>query len=203
MRRMIGLALVVALVVVACGDADSTTEGVASLESGATTIATETTVAEDFDQEQAMLALVACLREEGLDVADPEVDADGNVDLRGMFRQAGESGFDREEVEAAMTACSDLLEEVRLGFTAALDFTELQDQLLEYAACMRENGYDMPDPDVTRLGQGPGQGGPGGGGVFGEIDPDDPDFQLAQEACQDILGGFGPGGGPGLGGGRP
>ena len=46
-------------------------------------------------------------------------------------------------------------------------------------------------------------------GPFGVIDRDDPDFIAANEACSDILAGFGAGAGggfgrgPGGGGGRP
>ena len=69
---------------------------------------------------------------------------------------------------------------------------------------MRENGYEMDDPDLSSftLG-GEGQGGEGDGqiaGPFGEIDPDDPAFQAAFEACQDVLAGFTSGEGQG---GRP
>lgn len=198
MKRWIGVALVAGLVFAACGGSADSADGVASLEDVAETqTATETTAAEDVDQEQAVLALVQCLRDEGLEVADPEVDSDGNVDFRGLFRQAEEGEFDRDAVQAAMEACGDLVEDVRLGFVRDFDFTEIQDQLLEYAACMRDNGFDMPDPDFSTFGQGPG-GGPGGGGPLGAIDQSDPDFQAASELCQDFLPGFGQGGGPGV-----
>ncbi len=198
MKRWIGLALVAGLVFAACGGSVDSADGVASLEEVTDAEpTTETTVAEEVDQEQAVLDLVQCLRDEGLDVADPEVDADGNVNLRGLFRQAEEAQLDPDAVDAAMEACSDLLEGVQLGLAQDFDFTEIQDQLLEFAACMRDNGYDMPDPDLTTFGQGPG----GGGGPFRDLDQDDPDFQAALEACQDTLPGFGQGGGPA--GGRP
>ena len=66
---------------------------------------------------------------------------------------------------------------------------------------MRDNGYEeMPDPDLSSFGT-PGQG---GGGPFGQLDRDDPDFIAASEECQDILAGFqrGPGGGGGGRGGQ-
>ena len=46
---------------------------------------------------------------------------------------------------------------------------------------IRDNGYDMPDPDFTN--DGPGQG----GAQIGPIDPDDPDFVSADEACRSIF----------------
>ena len=61
-------------------------------------------------------------------------------------------------------ACGELLEGATLGFREGFDRTELEDTLVEYAACMRENGYDMPDPDFSGSGAGPGAG-PGGGAL--------------------------------------
>jgi len=194
MKRTIVIPLLLAfgLLAAACssGTADS---GVASLESGsAETQSSDTTVAAG-SEEDAVLAFTACLRDEGLDVEDPTVDADGN--LRPP-RPRDVANLDREQARTAFDACSDYLQDVTFGFDGA-DQTERQDQLLEYAVCMRDNGYDMPDPDLTRSGT-PGQG---GGGPFGELDLNDPAFQSAQTACSDIFGGTGPipGGGTGQG----
>jgi hypothetical protein len=60
-----------------------------------------------------------------------------------------------------------------------------QDALLKYAACMRENGIDMPDPTFDA------DGNPTGGG-FGRnsgIDRSTTEFQTAQKACGDLLQG--------------
>ena len=106
-----------------------------------------------------------------------------------------------EGFQDAFDVCGDLLEDLQLGFAGG-DQTEFQDQILEFAQCMRDNGYDMDDPDFSAFapgGGGDGQGPGAGGGPFGDIDFDDPDFQAAQEACADILAGFG----PGVGGGAP
>lgn len=47
---------------------------------------------------------------------------------------------------------------------------------------MRENCYDMPDPDFS-------EGGHSGGGPFGDvIDTDDPEFQRAVGSCEGIVG---------------
>jgi hypothetical protein len=49
----------------------------------------------------------------------------------------------------------------------------------EYAACMGENGYDLPEPNVS--GEGP---------VFSEseVDREDPKFKAANEKCESMLG---------------
>jgi len=195
-----------------CGGSGSS-PGVASLEgdtSGTTTTAaTGTTV----DPEQALLDFAQCMRDQGIDMEDPTIDENGS------FRMARPSGggeggeFDpagREAMRAAREACSQYLQGMAQEFGRP-DMTEMQDLMLEYAACMRENGVDMPDPDFSTDGSG-GQG-PGArlGFNTGDYDPNDPTFQAANEACQEIfegsdLPGFmggGPGGGMPPGDGRP
>lgn len=209
-RWTIGLIAVLALVAAACGAGDDAGSGIASADDITAAAADSDGVASLGDEEsedgetggeatqtdeEQLLAFSQCLRDEGLDVDDPTVDSDGNVDLRSIFRNAGDGG-PPEGFREAFDACSVHVEDLELGRGAGVDQTELQDNLLEFAACMRDNGYDMADPDLSRLGE-PGAG--GGGGVFGDIDPDDPAFQTAQEACDDILAGFGPGGGGGRG----
>lgn len=181
-----------ALVLAACGT-QAAADGVATLE--ASTATTALTEEANVDEEAQMLAYAECLRSEGVDVEDPTIDADGN--LRPP-RPTAEGELDRDAMRVAREACAAFLDGVAFGFQDT-DATELQDTLLEYASCMRDNGYDMADPDLTNVGQGPGAG--QGGGPFGEIDRNDPDFLVAQESCQDILAGFGPGGGRGPGGG--
>jgi hypothetical protein len=203
--RLIALIVVFGLVVAACGGSGDADSGVASLENQdetetLTSQEDPTTGGDAMEtaeqtREEALLAFTACLRENGVDIEDPTVDADGNVQLA---RPGGEPGADRganDDFRAAREACSVLLEGAALGFGDRVDRTELEDNLVEFAACMRDNGYDMPDPDFSSFG--PGQG--GGGGPFGEVDREDPTFQEAAAACEDVLGGFG----RGLGGGRP
>ena len=53
---------------------------------------------------------------------------------------------------------------------------EAIDALLEFANCMRDEGFDMPDPDPIT-------------GSFGELDKDDADFAIAYEQCAVSLDG--------------
>ncbi len=189
MKRMLLLPAVLALVATACGGSAGADDGVASLDDTAALDAAPVTSAPAVSQEEALLAFTACLREQGIDVPDPTMDADGNLQLARPNTAPGDPGFDRETFRAAREACAEHLEDVTLGFRGE-DRTEIEDQLLEFAACMRDNGYDMPDPDFSAA---PGQG--GGGGPFGQIDREDPAFQAAQAACADVLPGIGRGGG--------
>ncbi|MBU1226853.1 MAG: hypothetical protein KJ698_06565 [Actinobacteria bacterium] len=215
-KRFGSLVLLLAMTAAACGSEASdvglasldgstgSDVGAASLDGSDGNAATDDTVAA-MDSEEAMLAFTQCLRDQGLDVADPELGEDGQMRLGGLFRPSDENSFDREAIEAAMDACSEYRDLITTGF-GEVDRTAMEDQIYEYAACMRENGYEMADPDFSDT----GAGGEGEGGQrmgpFGDIDRSDPAFQAANEVCQDLFGGFGPGGGlpgGGLGGGIP
>ena len=199
---VLALLLALSLLAAACGSSE-TDSGVATLEGDQQKDQPNTVVDEEstgaMSNEEAIFAFTACLREQGIDVDDPEVDANGNVRPPGM-RNADEG--DREAMREAFDACGEYLQDATFGFNRE-DDTERQDMMFEYAACMRDNGYDMPDPDFSTTHE-PGDG-QGRGGPFGSIDPDDPAFQAAQEACSDILGDFGGlrFGGPGGGGPPP
>jgi len=205
------LAFAIGLVAAACGGATDQASGVASLAGEGTAAPTEAETIDDpadVDTEQAMLAFAACMRDNGIDIADPTVDAAGNVQFGGLRGQGADpSQIDREVIATAREACEKEIAGIALSFggRGEFDLTEMQDTFVEYAACMRDNGYEMDDPDLSKFGS--GSGGPGGGGgIFGEIDHNDPDFIAAEIVCEGILSGaFGdapiPGTGQGRGGG--
>lgn len=89
-----------------------------------------------------------------------------------------------QKVQKANEACSHFLEGMVQQFERP-DMSEMQDQMLAFSQCMRDHGVDFPDPEI------PADGGPIG--MQFEVDPNDPTFQAAQEACQEIFG-EGPGG---------
>ena len=98
----------------------------------------------------------------------------------------------------ARQACEDLLEGLLFGRGSG-DLVELQDSQLEFAQCMRDNGVEMGDPDLSNFGPGGGDDdGPGRGPFGGAIDFEDPDVAAALEVCQDEvnvnIGRFGRGG---------
>jgi hypothetical protein len=136
------------------------------------------------DSEDELLDWVACMRDEGVDVPDPQVDADGNLTLGAGLGGGGGGDVDPQALQDATEVCGEIPQSAFGGEQP--DQTEIEDTLLEFAQCMRENGYDMPDPDFS------GEGGLTS--AFGDIDTNDPAFHEAAEACEDILAG-------GLGGG--
>lgn len=214
-KRIASLVLLLALTAAACGSGSSA-DALATLDEpetsgaelatldGSDGSATDDAPAAELDTDEAMLALADCLRDQGFEVQDPEIDEDGFPRIRTMFQPLMESGeIGREEMRTAMDACSVYSDAIRTQF-GETDRSDIEDQIYEYASCMRDNGFEMADPDFsTEPGEGQGQG--QGGGPFGGLDRDDPEFQAAHEVCQDLFVGGGPGGGPGggAGGGAP
>jgi hypothetical protein len=184
-RKAIVLALLAAALVVglstltACGSSTDD-EGVAALEGTESTTGSEGSSTEaSTDPEQAALDFAECMRENGVpEFEDPVVNADGTLSFQG----GAFGSVDREVLQQTMEECRPILEAA--GFEAggqqAGQDPELQDTLLEFAQCMRENGVpDFPDPDFTS----------GGGVLFGDAraQEDSPAFQAALEKCQPIL----------------
>lgn len=146
--------------------------------------------------EDAILTFAQCMRDNGVeDFEDPDIGADGSVGF-GFRGAVPDSDADRETMRAAFEVCQDELGGISFG-RGGIDRSEIEDTLYEFAVCMRENGIDLPDPDFSSFLESPG---PGNGGPFGgEIDPNDPAFAAALEACEDVFGGTlrlgrGPGG---------
>jgi hypothetical protein len=169
---------VVALLLVGCGSDDSPGVATASNSSDQPK-ATTTTPA---DQEQQALQFTNCMRENGVDMADPTVDTDGNL----RWQPPDMSGSSQAELQKARDACQQYLEGLEQDFMGE-DQTEFRDSLLKYAQCMRDNGYDLPDPNFSNQGS---------GGPFGDaIDEDDPAYKKADAVCGTYLPGSVGGGG--------
>jgi len=180
-----GIARTDQLVTATATDAAGSQAAVASLETPAST--TDAAAAE-VNSEQAILSFVACLREEGIDMNAPEVDEDGNLQIN--FRGLVQGEFDRDTMQAARDSCGERIEGVAQRFEL-VDRTSIEDTLVAFAACMRDNGFDLPGPDLSHA---PGER--GGKGPFGELDQDDSDFAAANAVCQAEFGGgivIGPG----------
>ena len=102
---------------------------------------------DDSEIEDAMLEYAQCMRDNGIDMPDPEFEDGGGVHL-GFD---SESGIDpeSEEFKAAEEACESIMEEVRPDVQLSPEEqAEMQDRLVALAECMRARGHDMPDPQV-------------------------------------------------------
>lgn len=179
------LVIAVVLIAAACGgdDADS---GVASIDdivtSTVASAATGESPADATTDEESVLEFAACMRDRNIDFPDPIVDAEGNVGFD--FDAIGDlTQMDENELESAFEACVPLLAGVSFGFERIFE-TEFQDEVVVFAGCMRDNGIDMPDPDFAGIME--------GGQLFPGWEPelDDPDFEAAFEACEELLPGI-------------
>ncbi|MFC0533067.1 hypothetical protein [Phytohabitans kaempferiae] len=168
MRVRIGTALAsLVLVALAACDGGPEASEVASVSGGGANPSASGSAGADGPERMRQFA--QCLRDNGLpDFPDPGPDGrmSQDFDRKKLLSDAGKK---------ALEACRDLAPNG--GERGQLDPAQ-QDQLREWAECMRANGIDIPDPD------------PDTGGFLGlqeglGIDPEDPKFQAAMEACQD------------------
>lgn len=150
----------------------------------------ETVSDEDLTDEQRALDFVACMRENGVDLDDPTVAADGSIQLFGGGGAAGGAPARDATFEEAFTSCGDALEGATF-FQRGSDDTERNDELLDFAQCLRDQGIDVDDPDLSA---GPGAG--GARGLFGDnFDPQDSANAQVLDLCRDESG-FAAGGRP-------
>lgn len=104
------------------------------------------------DPEQAMLDYAECMRDNGIDMPDPEFTGDGGMVMT-MGAAAEGEGPDPEEYEAADEECAHFMEAARSNIEIdPEEQAEMQEQMLEYAQCMRDQGIDMPDPQFDENG---------------------------------------------------
>ncbi len=142
----------------------------------------------DQEMQDAALEYAQCMREHGIDMPDPQFDSDGNGG--GLVQQRGPENPDEEEMQAADEACHHIMDDVEPegGPIDPERQAEMQDQLTEVAKCMREKGYDMPDPQVDDNGRVTMQAGPGDGGGGPPDEGEDDEFQQDMEDCQEQAG---------------
>jgi hypothetical protein len=99
---------------------------------------------------------------------------------------AGAAGAMSEENKEAFEECGVEMPEFKMGPGGAqaagggpnVNSAAFQKQVKEYAACVRENGYELAEPDFS--GEGP---------IFDKSESESAAFKKASEQCQSLLGG--------------
>jgi hypothetical protein len=132
--------------------------------------------------QQKMVAFAQCMRSHGVpDFPEP---AEGKLVMKGGPNS--DLNPSSAQFQAAQKACRSLAPHPTLNPAQS---AQLQAQALKFSACMRSHGVpNFPDPQFS------------GGGVqlridkSSGIDPQSPQFQAAQKACQGQMPGPGPGG---------
>lgn len=171
---LVGTALIVVLA--ACGSA-SGSQAVASLSpSGSTGPSSQP--AGGSDTRPSALAYARCMRSHGVkDFPDPN--ADGDIQLNAA--PGSDLDMNNSTFKAADAACKSLR-------PTGKQPAGLKDANLKYATCMRSHGVtDFPDPapdGSLQLKTEPG----------GDLDPNNPTFKSADQACKKYLPSGGQGG---------
>jgi hypothetical protein len=169
-RRLAGGLLVVpamlALAMAGCGKAEQA-DGVATAGGGAGANPSVSASAANLSNEERQLKFAQCMRENGVEMADPEPGGKGTIRI--------DDGKNPEKVQAAMEKCRSYLPNG--GEARKLD-PEQAENMRKMAQCMRENGVpDFPDPEADgsiRINK----------DMLGGKGPNDPTFKAAQEKCQ-------------------
>ena len=174
--RSIGL--LVALVILSAAMGATAAAQVATLGSPAPDASMTPEASPVPDGQQALLDWAACMREQGVDMDDPVFGLDGEL-LGGLGKDGSGSQIDTKDPSYALAAeaCDALL----AAFKAPPDPQQLAEQaegLLAWAACMREQGVDLPDPNPD--------------GSFADydwkVDLKGSDYTAADEACRNLAG---------------
>lgn len=137
--------------------------------------------------QQKMVAYAQCMRTHGVpEFPEP---TEGKLLLHSSDKNGKVTGLNPEsaQFQAAQKVCGKLAPNGGKPPSAA-EQTKMQQQALKFSQCMRSHGVpNFPDPEFSHSGGGVGiriggkKGGPSG------IDPNSPQFQAAQKACQSNL----------------
>jgi len=186
----------------ACGGSGSgSNNGVASIKTASDTSTDADSDGKDKDNndkknpEDAMLEFARCMREHGVDMPDPDTSGGSGVvtfKAGGAASAGTKLDADTGTFQEAHEACKDLMGDVGPMNMSPEQQQEMQDQALAFSRCMREHGVNMPDPTFGSEGQMMMTIGDDNG-----IDPTDPKFEEAQQACGSA---FGPAGAKAAGG---
>lgn len=173
----------------ACGDADSKSgDDVASLSTDGASDSEDTTdtTTPEVDPEDAYALYAACMRENGIDLPDPEVAEGGGDGGVIQISAGGTDGIDADGSEfiVAEKECQPLLEAAFGDMEVDPEvMAEQREAMLAFAACMRDEGIDMPDPNFDDNGSIVITG--------GATEVDNEQFSAANEKCGELLGSSG------------
>jgi hypothetical protein len=146
--------------------------------------------------DEAGIKWAGCMRDNGVDMADPTVDANGNMQIKPPTGAAANS----PKFSDAMKACQKLLAGTTFGANGGPQQAKLKDALVEFSGCLRKQGLNVGDVDLSGPPPGGGQGSGQGGAVSADpnsleflakvvpgLDPKDPKTQPAVDICRPKL----------------
>ncbi|MEV6243830.1 hypothetical protein [Lentzea sp. NPDC051838] len=95
------------------------------------------------DEKGDMLKYAQCMRDNGVDMPDPKEGEGGGMVIQGLPADGEGGAPDMEKMNAASAACKQYLPN---GGEFKPPSPEEQDKMRQQAKCMRDKGYNWPDP---------------------------------------------------------
>jgi hypothetical protein len=95
------------------------------------------------DEKGDMVKFAQCMRENGIDMPDPKTSEDGGGVMIEAMPGGDASSIDEGKMKTAHEACKQHLPN---GGEFKPPSPEQQDKMRQQAKCMRDRGYDWPDP---------------------------------------------------------
>jgi|GEM_PF-1186586 len=92
------------------------------------------------EMEENTLDLFQCLRDQGIDIKDPSFEGNGLQESMNELSQM-------PGAEQAAEACTEEAEKMLDVFGGPEKAEEFVEDYAQFARCMREHGYNIPDPD--------------------------------------------------------
>jgi len=136
------LLVAISLLLVACS---ASTDDVPSLEATPAAVVE----AQPLDDEAKVMAFVECVRDEGMQLKDPVVEADGNIQPPEVVEGVT---YTREEWTAPYEICDHHIEGISLGEKSG-DMSEQLDQMVTLATCLNEKGFKVDEPTIETIEQ--------------------------------------------------
>jgi hypothetical protein len=132
------------------------------------------------DARNAALEYAQCMREHGVDMPDPQFQGGG------IMQRGPDERTPAATIRKADAACKEIRERMEPSEPPSeAEQKQMREAALAHARCMREHGITkFPDPTFGANGQMTLKIDRRSG-----IDPNDPDFRDAQEACAKLLRG--------------
>tara|TARA_Y100000590_G_scaffold332746_1_gene378337 strand:- start:1031 stop:1675 length:645 start_codon:yes stop_codon:yes gene_type:complete len=103
--------------------------------------------------EEIATEFTSCMRDNGFSVADPELNADGTINIEKIRTEIMSNvgnNANTERRQGAFRDCVPILQNATFAQPREEeDIIVLQDRLLEMAECLRDDGVNVPDPDFS------------------------------------------------------
>lgn len=104
----------------------------------------------ELTDEEIATTFTECVRGHGFNIPDPVLNADGTVDIQALRSSVWNDPMFQTRDRAVLGECAPLLQGATFAQTRSQeDMIEIQDNLLDFARCLRDNGVDVPDPDFS------------------------------------------------------